>query len=250
MRGLLVRVGIDQKYGGWNAPCFDDRSFCYVPMQPKRENPDIFEPGFETTYNEFEETCYDFAQQDTFVFPVRLQGANCHLDPDFRFFSYGDSGQRARRILTYFEGSQDNFIAFYASFTPIDNRQQSLNYAIFGLYRFENVLLANTVHENIRNQNAHTRLANYQDPQNTDIVIFANHNNSGRLRYLLPIGERRNNRQYYVRNELLQCWGGINVRNGWIQRNVSLPNFCNPEMFLQWFYNQNPEFVYENNIIY
>jgi hypothetical protein len=242
MRGLLVRVGIDQTYGGWNAPCRADGSFCYVPMQP--QNAEVFDSVLMTTYDEYEKACQAFGV----IFPNWLHQTCCHLDPDFSFLTYGDGGRRARRISQFFEGSTDNFIAFYASFTSIDDNQGPLIYAIIGLYRFQNIQLANQVPPELRNQNAHTRVAGYRSRDNTDLVVFAHQNVSGRLRSCIPIGERRSNRQYYVREELFQQWGGISSRNGWIQRSVYLPHFCQPERFLQWFNDQNPELVAQNII--
>jgi hypothetical protein len=247
MRGLLVRVGIDKTFGGWNAPCRADGSFCYVPMKPKKS--EVFEQGIEkTTYNEFEKACQIFAQGTDLVFPKWLHGALCHLDPDFRFLSYGDSGQRANRISTFFDGSRDNFIAFYASFKPIDfNNSYPLVYAIIGLYRFQGVKrVRDLIMLNQREKNAHTRLADYRED---DIVIFADKNKSGRLRTLIQIGKRNENRHYYVKEQLLKEWGGISSTNGWIQRSAYLPEFCKPDLFLQWLEKQNPKFVHENNIV-
>jgi len=246
MRGLLVRVGIDQKSGGWNAPCRADGSFCYVPIPTEPQ--ERFKQGFETTYDEFEQSCQVFAQGNGSVFPPRLHGVQCHLDPDFRFLSYGDSRQKARRILEFFDGSHDNFIAFYASFKQID-RARPLIYAIIGLYKFQEVRLARKVPLNQRKKNAHTRLADYQRDDNKDIVIFAEKNGSGRLESLIEIGEQHNNHHYYVKGELLKKWKGISSHNGWIQRSAYLPEFCRPDLFLQWFDAHNPEFVQENNIV-
>ncbi len=247
MKGLLVRVGIDKTYGGWNAPCRADGSFCYVPMKP--QEPENSEEGFQTTYDEFEIACSEFTNGTGVVFPNSLHGASPHLDPDFRYLSYGDGGQRAARIRKFFEGSDDNFIAFYASFQPIDYAQNVLVYAIIGLYRFRSVLSANQVPVNHRNHNAHTRVVGYQQANNTDIVVFAEPNVSGRLTHLLPIGERRSNRQYYVERNLFDAWGGISSHDGWIQRSVYLPHFCEPERFLKWFGTQNPDLIANNNIM-
>ncbi len=245
MRGLLVRVGIDQTYGGWNAPCRADGSFCYIPMQPIV--PERFDDGLQTTYHEFE-AAYDRFANGNGHFPDWLHNRPCHLDPDFRYLTYGDSGQRAIRISSFFKDSVDNFIAFYASFRPIDGYQQPLVYGIIGLYRFQMVGLAHQVTPDQRSRNAHTRLAGYQ--HGTDVVIFAEQNTSGRLRHLLPIGERQDNGHYYVLSHLFDAWGGISSRNGWIQRSVYLPDFCKPERFLQWFTEQNVELIAENNITY
>jgi hypothetical protein len=248
MRGLLVRVGIDQTYGSWNAPCRADGSFCYVPI-PEDEQ-EQFELGFATTYHEFEQYCQIFAQGNGLVFPYGLRGIQCHLDPDFRFLSYGDSDRKATRMLNFFDGSHNNFIAFYASFKQIGLHPQPLVYAIIGLYRFQNVVWAKDVPLNQREQNAHTRLANYRRDNNKDIVIFADKKVSGRLKSLIEIGEQRNNHHYYIREQLLNIWGRTSPRTGWIQRSACLPNFLKPDLFLEWFNSQNPEFVSENNILY
>ena len=36
MKGLLVRIGVDQAYGGCNVPVHADRHFVYVPIPEKR----------------------------------------------------------------------------------------------------------------------------------------------------------------------------------------------------------------------
>ncbi len=245
MRGLLVRVGIDKTYGGWNAPCRADGSFCYVPMKPR--DPEDSEDGFRTTYDEFETACGEFMSNTDAVFPNWLHATSPHLDPDFRYLTYGDGGRRAARIRNFFDGSDDNFIAFYASFRPVDYVQQSLVYAIMGFYRFRNVIPANQVPVNQRNQNAHTRVRAYEAADNTDIVVFGGPGSSGRLTCLLPIGEQRVNHHYYVRKDLFDAWGGISSRNGWIQRSAYLPHFCEPERFLDWFNAQSPELIARNN---
>jgi hypothetical protein len=241
MKGLLVRVGIDKgkKNGYWNAPCRADGSFCYVPI-PIGQG--VFRAGFETTYDEFENCCNGFAQG---IFPAQLQGTHCHLDPDFRFLSYGDTGNKATRIRDFFRDSQDNFIAFYAGLKQIAGNSRTLVYAIIGLYRFRNVQLVRDIPPGQWDRNAHTRLADRED----DIVIFADQNGSGRLRKSIPIGEQHDNKHYYVRNNLLQPWGGISTKNGWIQRSGGLPKFNDPELFLQWFEDQKPQFVQQNNIV-
>jgi hypothetical protein len=39
MKGLLVRIGVDQAYGGWNAPVDADGQFVYVPIRDKGDFP-------------------------------------------------------------------------------------------------------------------------------------------------------------------------------------------------------------------
>ncbi len=244
MKGLLVRVGIDQAYGQWNAPCREDGSFCYIPMRPQRE--EKFDQGFKTTYADFAQDYQLFAGSESH-FPKKLD-EYCHLDPDFRFSTYGDiKSTRGKKIKNYFDRSTENFIAFYASFRPLGRAQEPLVYAIIGFYCFQNVSLAREVPPDRRNQNAHTRLVDYQRRDNEDIVIFADKNKSGRLKSLIEIGEYKN-RQYYLQKTLSDMWGGIKSKNRWIQRGVT--EFCDPDKFYQWFRAQNPDLVNENNIHY
>ena len=35
MKGVLVRIGVDQAYGGWNAPVDAEGRFVYVPIPEK-----------------------------------------------------------------------------------------------------------------------------------------------------------------------------------------------------------------------
>ena len=42
MRGVLVRVGIDQAFGGWNAPVDPDtHEFVYVPIPDRDLRPNV-----------------------------------------------------------------------------------------------------------------------------------------------------------------------------------------------------------------
>lgn len=244
MKGLLVRVGIDKgkKSGKWNAPCRADGTFCYVPIPESEE----FKEGVkETTYHDFEKACQIFAQGTDLVFPKHLHEAKCHLDPDFRFLSYGDTDKKATQIYSFFKGSQDNFIAFYAGFEPIDREPRPLVYAIFGLYRFDEITSVSNLKNSDQNRNAHTRIKNREN----DRVVFANEHNSGRLKKFLIIGEQHDNKHYYVRNNLLHAWGGISTKNGWIQRSAYLPEFCKPDLFQKWFEKQDPQLVKQNNFI-
>src|SRR5438132_9596552 len=76
MRGILVRVGIDQAFGGWNAPVDPvSLEFAYVPIPdgPQR-------PGLETTYSAIMPA---LARFDRISLPAALKDRATHLDPDF-----------------------------------------------------------------------------------------------------------------------------------------------------------------------
>ena len=98
MRAILVRVGVDQAYGGWNAPS-DPKSkqFVYVPIPEKAGTP--FQPGLERPYAGILPALRNFSELhglsvDDFGFTSTLFGLVIHLDPDFEHLTYGDNGER------------------------------------------------------------------------------------------------------------------------------------------------------------
>ncbi len=50
MKALLVRIGVDQKYGCWNAPVDAEGRFVYVPIPEKGGT--RFHTGLERRYGE------------------------------------------------------------------------------------------------------------------------------------------------------------------------------------------------------
>jgi hypothetical protein len=68
------------------------------------------------------------------------------------------------------------------------------------------------------------------------------------LRRRIPIGELRGS-IYRVRNDLLEAWGGLDIKDGYIQRSVRLPAFQDAEKFYRWFLAQKPELSAQNNPI-
>ena len=50
MKAILVRIGVDQAYGSWNAPVDAERRFVYVPIPEERGT--LFHPGLERRYGE------------------------------------------------------------------------------------------------------------------------------------------------------------------------------------------------------
>lgn len=82
-------------------------------------------------------------------------------------------------------------------------------------------------------------------PGTGEIVVRATLN-SGRLRHCIPIGEYRN-RAYRVKRDVLSDWGGLSVKDGFLQRSARLPRFLHPERFLGWFYAHAGELIPFNN---
>jgi len=231
MNGLLVRVGIDSACGGWNAPVRDDHRFAYVPIPEGR----VCHPHLERRLEE----CRKSVRNCGAELPGRLSENLAHLDPDFEFLTFGDQGQRGRRIV---ELQPDDLLVFYAGLRSVsDNR---LRYALIGLYVVAEVVSAASIPVDRWHENAHTRRLNPED----DVVVRARPDVSGRLKACIPIGEYREG-AYRVTEDLLDLWGGLDIRNGYIHRSVQLPRFQDAARFYAWFQAQKPQLIRANNTL-
>lgn len=171
--------------------------------------------------------------------PRNLVNRNAHLDPDFEYLTYGDRDQRAARIRTL---EHRDLVVFYAALQ--DTRaKRPLVYAIIGLFVVAEIIPAREIPEARRHENAHTRR---ETVGRTDIVVRAHADGSGRLTRCLPFAEQRGN-AYRVRQEILDAWGDISVRNGFVQRSVHPPEILDPSRFLKWFESRDPTLVARNN---
>lgn len=242
MKALLVRVGIDSstKSGGWNAPVNTDTGeFAYVPIpEDESKGEKKIRYGYETSYEQFKAPCQKFDRK----LPPKLYDKYAHLDPDFSHLTYGDEGNRGKPVWGLKNG---DIVAFYAGLESIKSKQHKPResiYALIGLYVVDKVSPALKIPEEHWHRNAHTR----RNPDKTDIVVFAKSGLSGRLERCIPIGEFRD-KAYRVTHELLDKWGGLSVKNGWIQRSAKLPCFHDPERFYEWFKKQNIGLVASNN---
>jgi hypothetical protein len=241
MKGLLVRVGIDTSCGFWNCP-IDTKSgsFVYVPIPEQKDTPcrnDLERPYFA------DKTLKEALSQFNLYLPQHLESENMHLDPDFEFLTYGDQGQRAARILKSWKEDKTFFLVFYAGLKPICADEKRLYYAIIGFYQVQTIIPAKEVNPIDWHKNAHTR----REPGNSDIVVIGKKEESGRLERAVPILTEFRNRAYRIRKELLEEWGDISVKDGFIQRSAYLPEFKNPERFLNWFDKQGITLIHQNN---
>jgi len=260
MKGFLIRVGIDGTSGGWNAPCNNaTRHFCYVPMG-KDELVEEYDPCYRRCYERAVRQFVPEDAQQLAHWPHRLPRQG-HFDPDFLNLTYGEDNERqnASRIYEAFNEGSDNFIVFYASLRPIygrDEHNDNLNYSIIGFYRVKCALWAENVLPADRYRNAHTRNGEANAPHTT-VIVFAYPNGSGRLLQHIRIGNWRN-RAYRVFPNLLNAWGGqrlhndgirlgIDIKDGFLTRNPGPPEFLNPEGFRQWFQDQNPTLITQDN---
>jgi hypothetical protein len=233
VNGLLVRVGIDATDGRWNAPMLlATGEFAYVPIteiKPLRK-------GLARHFDEFAQVVARFGER----LPSHLGGQPTHLDPDFAHLTYGDQGQRGRCIRSFL--APGDLLVFFAALRPVDSPPRPLVYALIGLYVIAEIVPAKSVPPSRWEENAHTRRV----PGETDIVVCAQPGLSGRLQRCLPIGQWRDG-AYRVRRNLLAAWGGLDVRDGFIQRSARLPAFCDAERFYRWFLAQQPTLIQENN---
>lgn len=245
MKALLVRIGVDQAYGGWNAPVDAEGRFVYVPIP---ESPGTrFRPGHDRRYPEVLPALQRFCRKHScdlcgdLRFPQELLKRAMHLDPDFACLTYGDEG--ARRGAGMVDMVAGDLLVFYGGLRPVHQCEQRLIYALMGMYVVKEVVRVADVPPKLWYSNAHVRKFKLGK---TDIVVRAERGVSGRFDRCIPIGEWRN-RSYRVRNDVLDGWGGLSVKDGFIQRSAAPPSLNNPEKFLRWLRRQGVRLVARNN---
>jgi hypothetical protein len=232
MRGLLVRVGIDSSCGAWNAPVdLTTGHFVYVPIPESRP----LRRGMERNYDKL---AHPLASLGT-TLPTACKGKPSHLDPDFEFLTYGDQGSRAKRIWEVL-GPDGGFIAFYAGLRDV--KSGDLVDALIGFYRIAEVIEVEGFPRSRWDQDAHTRRQSF----NGDVVVLREKGRSGRFARCIVIGRFRD-RAHRVDRAVLNAWGGLTVRDGYIQRSARLPEFVNPARFLDWLGRQKPKLIQANN---
>jgi hypothetical protein len=236
MTVLLVRVGADQSDAGgsWNGPVDGSTGrFVYVPIPEGRE----VHKGLERPYASVAPALASFGLE----LPAQLRARGMHLDPDFEQLTYGDRGDRAKQIRDRL--GTDDLVVFYAGLAET-HRPRPLVYALIGLLVVEEILPALEVPVGHRNCNAHSRRV--LDAAATDIVVRGRPEGSGRLERCLPIGEYRDG-AYRVRRDLLEEWGGLSVKDGYLQRSGRLPRFLDEERFVAWLERQGSRLLRANN---
>jgi len=244
MKAMLVRVGIDQEYGHWNSPADEtSRRFVYVPIPEVRNQ----HRGCERRYEQLIPHLTQFASDynldiwQDLKFPVELKTSRMHLDPDFEYLTYGDDGYWRGSDLREF--GKGDLVVFYAGLRPIHPKNVSLIYGLIGIIVVDEIVYAKDVERNRWDENAHTRRENCSE---TDIIVRGISGKSGRCEKFLPIGEFRD-RAYRVKKDILDAWGGLSVKDGFIQRSARPPRFLDPEKFYKWFRKQQIELIQENN---
>jgi hypothetical protein len=236
MRALLVRVGADQSEGGgfWNGPVnTQNRAFAYVPIPETKP----CRAGLTTPYSEVAPAVKRLGTR----LPTWLADSSMHLDPNFESLTYGDQGKRAQQIQSKLR--EDDLLVFYAGLADVASPRR-LVYALIGLFVIGSIVPAPSVPEEQWHANAHTR--RHLEPDDTDIAVRAKPGISGRLERCIPIGSFRD-RAYRVEPELLAAWGGLGVKNGYLQRSARLPELLDAARFVAWFRRQHVELSASNN---
>jgi len=221
MNALLIRVAADQSGGDgrWNGPV-DSRTgdFIYVAIPEKSP----VQVGLEKPYSAL--SCS--LSRLGVTLPPHLRTGRMHLDPDFERLTYGDAGERGKQIRGHLESG--DLAVFYGALKDI-NGGTELVYALVGIFVVDFLLSAADVGELDRDVNAHSRRILGKDAR--DVIVFGRPGLSGRLKHCIPIGEYRD-RAYRVRRELIQAWGGLTVKDGYLQRSARLPRFLDSVRFL------------------
>lgn len=234
MNGLLVRVGADHSSGSWNGPVdLASRKFAYVSIPESRP----IHPGYEKPYAALIPTLVQFGAE----LPPHLRASHMHLDPDFERLTYGDQGERAKQLRNNLAAG--DLIVFYAGLADISGGA-GLVYALIGLFVVERMMPAVDVPDKDRDVNAHSRRVLPRDAQ--DVVVCAQKSKSGRFNRCLPIGEFRD-RAYRVKRDILDEWGGLSVKDGYIQRSARLPRLLDAPRFLRWLERQGVNLIAVNN---
>jgi hypothetical protein len=232
---VLVRVGADLSVGGgsWNGPV-DTQSgkFAYVAIPESR----TVHAGMTRFYSALIPVLATFGVS----LPAHLCSLHTHLDPDFNHLTYGDQGERAKQLRKLNRG---DMIVFYSGLADVRGGPR-LVYAIIGLFVVDEIILASSVPTSSRDTNAHSRRILSDAAQ--DLIVRARPRMSGRLARCFPIGEWRD-RAYRVRRDVLEAWGGLSVKDGYLQRSARLPQFHDPEQFQRWFESQGPTLLQANN---
>ncbi len=191
-------------------------------------------PGLGRRFDELEPARAAFCARHgvDVTWPAELAERWVHLDPDFETLTYGDHGaRRGKQIRGLANG---DLLVFYAGLRPIAPCQHKLIYAIVGLYVIDEVVNAPEVTVERRGENAHTRKTN---PGPDDIVVRAQPGVSGRLERCIPIGEYRR-KAYRVRADVLDAWGGLSCKDGYLQRSGAPPRFADAQRFAAWLRRQ------------
>jgi hypothetical protein len=234
VRALLVRVGADctEAGGRWNGPVDPaSEAFAYVPIP----EPEPVRPGLETPYVRWAPAVRRLGVE----LPAALRDRPAHHDPDFGHLTYGDRRERGRQIREKLAAG--DLLVFYAGLRDVHSG--GLVYGLIGLLTVAGIVRARDVPPERWPENAHTRRA---EIGRTDVVVHGEPSASGRFDRCLPFAGFRSG-AYRVHAELLERWGGLGVRDGYVQRSARLPELHDPARFLGWLDAQRVALLARDN---
>jgi hypothetical protein len=139
--------------------------------------------------------------------------------------------------------SDGDVLVFYGGLHPVHDCDHRLIYALMGIYIVKEIVGVSNVPSEQWFENAHVRKTK---PGETDIVVPAKAKVSGRFDRCIPIGEWRD-RSYRVRQDVLDAWGGLSVKDGFIQRSAVPPALTKPQQFMDWLHKQGMRLIQRNN---
>lgn len=234
MRALLVRVGADctEAGGRWNGPVDSTTgAFAYVPIP----EPEPVVRGLETPFARWAPAVERLGAS----LPGPLRHRIAHADPDFASLTYGDRRERGRQIREKL--GSDDLLVFYAGLRDVGDGR--LVYALIGLLAVETIVPARQLPAGRRAENAHTRRREIGE---SDIVVSGRPGASGRFDRCLEFAGFRAG-AYRVHPELLERWGGLGVKDGYVQRSARLPELGSAERFLGWLSEQRVGLLARDN---
>jgi len=159
LKAILIRVGVDQTFGQWNAPCNPETNdFVYVPI-PQIETPNAL--GLEKRYIDSIVPALSRFSSENKVnvnLPQNLIDKKMHLDPDFNYLSYGDTKNRGRKLLSF---NEDDILIFYSSYQSI-YASAKLIYALMGMLVIKTIEKVGDINSNF-DENAHTSVVYHTD---------------------------------------------------------------------------------------
>jgi len=147
--------------------------------------------------------------------------------------------ERGRQIREKLTGG--DLLVFYAGLRDVGDGR--LVYALIGLLTVGRILAARDLPPRRWAENAHTRRLEIGE---TDIVVLGRADASGRFERALEFAGYRAG-AYRVFPELLGRWGGLGVRDGYVQRSARLPEIGDPARFLDWLAAQRVGLVARDN---
>ena len=134
-----------------------------------------------------------------------------------------------------------DLLVFYAGLRDVGDGR--LVYALIGLLTVGSIVAARDLPSERWAENAHTRRLEIGE---TDVVVRGREGASGRFERALEFAGYRAG-AYRVFPELLGRWGGLGVRDGYVQRSARLPEIGDPARFLDWLVAQRVGLVARDN---